>query len=47
MTEKPSATGTAPEEAKRAGAISDFGIDTTSRTSCAAVNSARSRLSPD
>jgi D-xylose transport system permease protein len=33
MTEKPSATGThSPEEAKRAGAISDFGIDTTSKT---------------
>ncbi|MCE7009660.1 ABC transporter permease [Kibdelosporangium philippinense] len=40
MTEKPSATGTpsAPEEAKRAGAISDFGIDTTSKTTGEAVS---------
>jgi D-xylose transport system permease protein len=40
MTEKPSATGThsAPEEAKRAGAISDFGIDTTSKTTGEAIN---------
>ncbi|SMD23598.1 sugar ABC transporter permease [Kibdelosporangium aridum] len=39
MTEKPSATGThsAPEEAKRAGAISDFGIDTTSKTTSEAI----------
>ncbi|MBP2330915.1 D-xylose transport system permease protein [Kibdelosporangium banguiense] len=39
MTEKPSATGThsAPEEAKRAGAISDFGIDTTSKTTSEAL----------
>ncbi|RSM70636.1 ABC transporter permease [Kibdelosporangium aridum] len=40
MTEKPSATGThsAPEEAKRAGAISDFGIDTTSKTTNEAIS---------
>ncbi|CAM4022701.1 sugar ABC transporter permease [Kibdelosporangium persicum] len=40
MTEKPSATGThsAPEEAKRAGAISDFGIDTTSKTTSEAIS---------
>jgi D-xylose transport system permease protein len=40
MTEKPSATGThaAPEEAKRAGAISDFGIDTTSKTTGEAIS---------
>src|SRR5258708_17577272 len=46
MTEKPSATGThaAPEEAKRAGAISDFGIDTTSRTTGEAVGDYFARL---
>ncbi|ALG07980.1 sugar ABC transporter permease [Kibdelosporangium phytohabitans] len=40
MTDKPSATGTqsAPEEAKRTGgAISDFGIDTTSKTTGEAI----------
>jgi D-xylose transport system permease protein len=46
MTEKPSATGTppAPEEAKRAGAISDFGIDTTSKTTGEAVRDYFSRV---
>jgi D-xylose transport system permease protein len=46
MTEKPSATGThaAPEEAKRAGAISDFGIDTTSRTTGEALGDYFARL---
>nr|WP_042180957.1 ABC transporter permease [Kibdelosporangium sp. MJ126-NF4]CEL14710.1 Xylose ABC transporter, permease protein XylH [Kibdelosporangium sp. MJ126-NF4]CTQ96660.1 Xylose ABC transporter, permease protein XylH [Kibdelosporangium sp. MJ126-NF4] len=40
MTDKPSATGTqsAPEEAKRpGGAIADFGIDTTSKTTGEAI----------
>jgi D-xylose transport system permease protein len=47
MTEKPSATGThaAPEEAKRTGgAITDFGIDTTSRTTGEALADYFARL---
>jgi D-xylose transport system permease protein len=39
MTEKPSATGThSPEEAKRAAVISDFGIDTTSKSTGEAIS---------
>ncbi|TCO52523.1 sugar ABC transporter permease [Actinocrispum wychmicini] len=46
MTEKPSATGThtAPEEAKRLSAISDFGIDTTSKTTGEALADYFARL---
>jgi D-xylose transport system permease protein len=46
MTDKPAATSTdvAPEEAKRAGVISDFGIDTTSQTTGEALRDYFARL---